>query len=171
MRNYVPALLIGSLILSGCGWSDSRANPKNWFGKSRSTEVAVADETTNTLLPRKRRGVFARAEKQDNSVLIDKITTMRIEPTNSGAIIYASGIAERQGAFDAKLRPDNPDLIPEDGVLTFSFRVNYPRQQTNVGSEFSRTVNDAYSLSSQSLAGVRSIRIVGARNAQESRRR
>ncbi|MHA6261719.1 hypothetical protein ACXYMO_00825 [Arenibacterium sp. CAU 1754] len=171
MRKFVPALVISSLILSGCGWSDSRVNPKNWFGRSKPVAAAPADGSTNPLIPAKRRGLLARPEKEDVSVPIDTITALRIEPTNSGAIIYASGVASRQGAFEARLRPDNPDLIPEDGVLNFTFRVVYPRNPTPVGSELSRTVHEAYSISAQTLSAVRTIRVSGARNAQESRRR
>ena len=168
MRIFLSVLLLGALTLSACGWRDSRINPRNWFGNSREVPVETVVET-NPLIPR-RSGL--RPAPVDTSVPIDRVTELRIEPTNSGAIVYASGIAQWQGAYNARLVPVNRTLTPdENGVLEFSFRVVYPRRSNAVGSEFSRTVHEAFSLSDQDLAAIRTIRVTGARNAQESRRR
>jgi hypothetical protein len=150
MRIPILLTLLASLVLASCGWRDSRVNPRNWFGNSRDVPVDTGP---------------------DASVPIGTITELRIEPTPSGAIVYASGIADRQGAFRARLVPDTDDLSAVDGVLGFTLRVEYPRDATPVGSEFSRTVHEAYTLSSQTLAQVRTIRVSGERNAKESRRR
>lgn len=170
MRKPLLLLLVSAIVLASCGWRDSRINPRNWFG--RGTEVAVAAETeTNPLIPQ-RSGVFRRPAAVDRSVLIGRVTELRIEPTNSGAIVLATGIAERQGAYAARLRPVDPDLLPdENGVLSFTFNVNYPRRATATGSELTRTINEAFSISRQNLVGVRAIRVEAAQNAQESRRR
>jgi len=168
MRKTVILLVLASLVLSSCGWRDSRVNPRNWFGDSRS-EARVPQETTqtNALIPPARRGIFARPEAEDRSVLIAEVTALRIEPTNSGAIILATGTASRQGGYASELRllDDSPD-----GVLSYEFRVVYPVEQTPTGSALTRTVNEAITLTRQDLAGIRTIRVIAAQNQRESRR-
>ncbi|PJE37465.1 hypothetical protein CVM52_06780 [Pseudooceanicola lipolyticus] len=171
MRKSISLILIASLITASCGWRDSRVNPRNWFGNSRDVPVEVVDAEANPLIPRQRRGALAREERPDASVPIASVIELNVEPTTSGAIVHATGIAERQGAFQARLVPDNPELEPTDGVLSFSFRVLYPNQATPVGSEFSRTIHEAYSLTLDELARIRVIRVVAAGNARETRRR
>ncbi|MEC7259247.1 MAG: hypothetical protein VXW58_15670, partial [Pseudomonadota bacterium] len=140
MRRSILVFLVATLALSSCGWRDSRINPRNWFGNSREVRATeTVAEPTNPLIPR-RSSILDRAPQDDLSVPIATVTEMRIEPTNSGAILYASGVAQRQGAFQARLVPANAELIPdEDGVLSFSLRVVYPQGATRVGSEHSRT--------------------------------
>jgi len=170
MRTPIILITLTSFILASCGWRDSRANPRNWFGGGREVAVVEPAEDVNPLIPQ-RNNTFRRGEEPDRSVLIGTITSLRVEPTPAGAIIYATGIADRQGAFRARLVPDNEALEPEDGVLTFGLRVVYPNEPTAVGSEFSRTIHEAFTVTSQTLSQVRTIRVEGARNAQESRRR
>ncbi|KPD12444.1 hypothetical protein [Phaeobacter sp. 11ANDIMAR09] len=172
MRKSLALLLTGTLVLAGCGgWSESRINPGNWFGKSRSTPVAAASEaeTVNPLLPDKgRKSIFARAEKEDLAVPVSTISELRVEPTPNGAIIYASGIASRQGAHELELRR-LPDTAED--TLEYTFHVLYPVGPTPAGSEHSRTVRAAVSVTEQSLRGIRTIRVSGAENARETRRR
>lgn len=172
MKTPIALLLMTSLILASCGWRDSRVNPRNWFGEARSTQVpaeAAEDGTpVNPLVPRARRGVFQRPEAEDRSQPIARVTALRVERTSTGAIISATGIAARQGAFNSELRRD-PDA-PE-GTLSYTFRVVYPKDATPVGSDLTRTIQDAVSLTHQDLAGIRTIRVSGAENAQQTRRR
>lgn len=171
MRKPLLLLLVASLVLASCGWRDSRVNPRNWFGRSKEVAVVTDTATVNPLIPR-RSSVLERRKTVDRSVKIGRVTELRIEPTNVGAIIYASGIADRQGAYLAQLRPLNQDLIPdENGVMVFDFVVTYPSRATAQGSELTRTVHEAYTISAQHLAGIRVIRVEAAQNAQESRRR
>ena len=182
MRISLSVLLVAILGLSACSsWRESRANPGNWFGNNNQVQVeeAVADtggplvdtEPDNALIPADRRGLFDRPDEVDVSVPIGTVTELRVDPTNNGAIIYASGVADRQGAFDARLVIDEANLEADDGVLNLSFRVVYPEDPTPVGSEFSRTVHDAYTISAQAFSQVRVIRVSGARNTMETRRR
>lgn len=174
MRKTILILTATSLVLASCGWRDSRVNPRNWFGNSReAAQVQTgAEQEVNPLIPAGRRGVFAKPERPDTSVEIDTVTELRVEPTNTGAIVYAAGIAARQGAYGARLTPSNDDILPdENGVLSLSFRVNYPRRGSSTGSEFSRTVHEAFSLNKQQLERIRVIRVTAARNARETRRR
>lgn len=171
MRKPLALILAGSLVLAGCGgWRDSRVNPTNWFGKSRSVPVAAeVGEEVNPLIPEKqRRGIFAPKETEDTSVLVGEISALRIEPTPTGAIVRATGVAERQGAHKLELRQVSDSAA---GTLEFDFRVLYPDATTPTGSIHSRTIHAAVTLSKQDLAGIRVIRVSGATNARDSRRR
>lgn len=172
MRKSLALFLAGTLILAGCGgWRDSRANPGNWFGKSRSAPVAVevADDV-NPLIPSPGEGksIFAREEAEDLSVLVAEISALKIEPTPTGAIIYVTGVADRQGAHHLELRlveGSAPD------TLEFTFNTLYPDDATETGSIHSRTVHAAATVSDQDMAGIRTIRVSGANNARDSRRK
>lgn len=168
MKTTLTLLVSTSLILSACGWRDSRVNPSNWFGQP---EPVAVDESANPLVPKKRNSILSRPEAVDTSVLIASVTSLQIDPTPSGAIILAEGVASRQGAYDAELRPVNTELVSEDGVLELEFRVVYPVTNTAVGNNRSREVFEAYSLTRQQLTGVRLVRVRAAQNALESRRR
>ncbi|MEW2911505.1 hypothetical protein [Leisingera sp. JC11] len=124
----------------------------------------------NPLLPQESnaRGIFAKKPPEDKSVLVSRIDGLEIERTSTGAIIHATGIAARQGAFDVELRRVEGT---EEGVLTYDFRIVYPEEPTITGSEFSRTLHAARTLSNQDLQEVRLVRVNGETNARESRRR
>lgn len=172
MRKPVYLFLATSLFLVGCGgWSDSRVNPRNWFGESRNVAVQNSEATgeVNPLIPPKK--ATARSEEPDRHVLVTTVTALQIEPTLSGAIIRATGLVARQGAYEIELRPVNEDDTPEDGVLAYTFYVRYPNGPTPVGPEKARLVEVAHSLTRQELAQVRTVRVTGATNSRESRRR
>ncbi|AVO36575.1 hypothetical protein [Pukyongiella litopenaei] len=172
MRKPLTFLLVASTLLSGCGgWRDSGWNPSNWFGRGRSVSVDAPPEAVNPLIPEGRRGIFQRPEKEDRSELIAAVRELRIERDPNGAIVYATGLASRNGAYAARLRLETEDLPPEDGVITFTFRVTYPSDPTPTGTERTRTIVEAHSLSTQELQGVKAIRVIAAQNALESRRR
>ncbi|UTS80324.1 hypothetical protein [Phaeobacter piscinae] len=174
MQRSLALLLVGAVALSGCGFRDSRVNPLNWFGGSDEVEVVeTSGEPVNPLIPVQNRvSVFARPDAVDESVLVQSVTDMRVERTPTGAIVYATGIAARQGAYGVELRLDEADrdARTRDATLDFTFRAIYPDTRTALGSERTRTLRAAVSLSQQQLASVRSIRVVAAQNARESRR-
>ena len=173
MRISIAVLLITGITLSGCNsWQGSRANPSNWFGKSKDTETtAVANAgQVNPLIPQNSdTGLFSKSSgpEEDFSLPVASVTELRIEKTPSGAIIYASGLASRQGAHDVRLKL-NEDT--EANTLEYSFRVVYPEYPTPIGSETSRTIRVATSLTHQSLAGIKVIRVSSEGNARETRR-
>lgn len=173
MKTSLSVLVVAGLLLSSCGgWRDSRINPGNWFGNSRSVPVAATATETNPLMPgTSRKGMFSRPDPVDYSLPIAKVTELRIEPTPTGAIVYAEGVAARQGPFSTELRRVTTEEEVEKGVMSFSFRVVYPTDATFVGNERSRTVHEAYTLRAQDLDGVKLVRVVGRDNALESRRR
>jgi len=173
MRITFGALLIGTLLLSSCGgWRDARINPSNWFGKSRDSRTEVVAEDVNPLIPVDETKVNLLGsrdddESDDRSLPIAVIKDMRIERTSVGAILTVDGEAARNGAFDARLVPSE---VQKPGRLDYTFRVTYPKDATYRGTEATRTIRAAVSLSNQDLDGVRVIRVVGKENARETRR-
>lgn len=174
MHKTLSVLLVALMSLSACGgWRDSRANPSNWFGRSAPAPVEVSADDANALVPQQGdgRGLFARPEAEDNSVPIAVIDELRINPTPTGAIILASGTATRQGAFNAQLVRQRSEELTSSGTMEFSFRVDYPDYATAQGTVRSRMIDEAITVSSKELEGIRVVRVVGQQNALESRRR
>lgn len=162
----VPALIVAGFVLAGCG---SQLNPFNWFGGSREV-VTVAEGETNPLIPAQRSNLIQRPEAVYQGVPVDQVTELRIERTRSGAIVLASGLAARQGASQARLSPQ-PVAEGDDAQLrTYVFNVVYPAFDTAVGPETTRQVTVAQSISAEALDEIRTIRVVAARNARETRR-
>lgn len=171
MQKPLSVLLVTSLFLAGCGgWRDSRVNPTNWFGKSRSERVQPAEDA-NPLLPKKTRGVFSKPEPEDLTVPITEVTELRVEQTTTGVIIYAEGVAARQGPFEVELRPVTTPEEEAEGTLSLEFRVLYPRQATPVGTAHSRTVHAAHSMTKYEISSIRTIRVVAEQNVRTTRRR
>lgn len=155
-------LVVLALTLAACGRS----------GRQEAPPAGDLDalQASNPLLPKKADKVRAKVAADTGGVAIASITKLEVDPTTAGAIIMVEGLAERQGAYDARLIP-----LPQDesqkGVLSYALKVYYPRQTTPVGSEATRKVIVAQSVSAQQLANVRLIRVTGAQNAREVRRR
>ena len=174
MHKSLSVLLVVTMSLSACsGWRDSGANPSNWFGSSTPAPTEVSADDANALVPQKgdAKGLFERPDAEDNSVLIAVINELRIDPTPAGAIIYAAGTAIRQGAFNAQLARVGSEELSKNGIMEFTFRVDYPEYATVQGTERARMVSEAVTVSTQELEGIRMVRVVGQQNALESRRR
>lgn len=171
MRKPLMLLLTTSLFLSACGWRDARVNPRNWFGQSRAVAVESVKQT-NPLIPQ-RSALRRNREAEDTSVVIAAITELRINPTPTGAILLATGLADRQGGFNAELRLDESTSDPDaaNDTLSYTFRITYPGPLTATGTAHTRTISVAQSLSKFDLRNIRLIRVQGAQNAIESRRR
>jgi hypothetical protein len=170
MRRPVILLLAASLTLAACsGWGNSRLNPGNWFGKSRELSAEDIAAGANPLLPAPR--AFERKAGTDGHVPVTTVTELTIERTLTGAILRASGIAARQGAYAARLTPITTKEDAEKGILSYALEVIYPVNPRPVGSEPTRTVLVAKDLSNQDLQGVRLIRVSAAGNSRETRRR
>lgn len=174
MHKLLFVLVAAGLTLTACSrWSESRVNPSNWFGSSTPAPAETSPNDANALVPQQSEGtgLFARPEAEDTSVPIARIDELRIDPTPAGAIVYASGTAIRQGAYNARLSQVFSEENQKNGILEFTFRVNYPRAETRQGPEQSRMVSDAVNISAQELQSIRLVRVVGQQNALESRRR
>ncbi len=140
-------------LLAGCsGVRESRLNPFNWFGASRASQVST---TT--------------AEVSDPRVLVARVVSLRIDRLPGGAILRAVGLPERQGYFEAVLKPRN-DEKPVKGVLTYEFRLMPPETATPAGTPRSREVLVGRFVSDQALAGVRVIRVLARDNRRSLRR-
>ena len=100
---------------------------------------------------------------------IDRVTALRIERTPSGVIVHAEGLPPRQGYWDAELVAEN-DGRPEDGVVSYVFRIIPSAAGTRVGTPYSREVHVAAFLSNVALNGVSQIRVTGVQNSMIARR-
>jgi len=172
MRKSLAGLLILSMTLSACGgWRDSRVNPSNWFGNSRSAPTDdSASAQTNPLIPEQTGSIFRRspAEEVYEGTPVDQITKLTIERTSTGAIILVEGTTLRQGAYDVRLTSDT-DGEPVNGVLELALEAVQP-DTTPQGPERTRTVTTGRALTDRELAAISSIRVVGGRNVMTTRR-
>ena len=173
MRKTLPIILISTLTLTACGAvRESRINPFNWFGQSRS-EAVQTQKNTNPLIPERSGGLFAGLRAQDAEYLgrpFEQVTALTIERIPGGAIIRATGLAARQGYYAVQLTPATEDELPVDGVLTYRLEGVRPSKNTPVGTTPTREVIAARRITDQDLSGVRSIRVEGQLNALVSRR-
>lgn len=196
MRGVVSVLLIGTLVLTSCsGWRDSRVNPSNWFGKSRSTAVETSARTSQVVAPDDRQtnnplidaensnqlvrrnvttvqrtGIFRRRNKEVlyEGTLVDEVTDLSVERTPTGAIVRVTGLPNREGAFDVRLLRVNRDG-PVDGVLEYTLNAVQP-VQTPVGTARTREVEAGVFVSNDLLQEVREIRVIAERNVRSTRR-
>lgn len=168
MIRSISVLLISGMVLSGCGSvRDSGLNPFNWFGRSAPSTVD-ADANVNPLIPRKRRSLV-RPEKTYQGRPVGDVTDVTVERIPGGAIIRATGIADRQGPYEVQLTKD--DAGSSGNTMSYVFNVVTARGAAAGGSAASRRVTVATYLTEKELAGIRRIRVSGARNARESTRR
>lgn len=171
MRRIAILLVVSSMVLSACsGWRDSRVNPSNWFGKSRSAPAPVATaENPNPLIP-ERTGIFRKDKREVyEGTLLREVTDVVIERTSSGAIVRVTGMSSLQGAYDVRLTSET-DGEPLDGVLTFSLKAVQPENQ-GVGTTSGRTVRVGRFVSNQVLERTSTVRIVADTNVRTTRRR
>ncbi len=174
MRNLVTVAALSALVLSGCGFRESRANPFNWFGRSQEVQTSAPKEV-NPLIPTRTGGLFrsgrARLEAALNATTpIGTISDLSVERVPGGAIIRATGFDARQGTYRARLVPNVDDEIPEDGVLIYRFERLSPTYSTPAGTQASREVTVARRVTDAQLRGVREIRVLAAGNALYVRR-
>ncbi|TRD18996.1 hypothetical protein [Palleronia caenipelagi] len=107
------------------------------------------------------------SEPVESATLIAEIQTLAVSQTPSGAVIRATGLADRQGYHSGALVP-LPDGDPS--TLSYVFEIGEPVEATRVSTPRSREVTVATVVSNQNLIGVREIRVSAARNAQAVRR-
>ncbi|MEL7125755.1 MAG: hypothetical protein AAGK30_05970 [Pseudomonadota bacterium] len=175
MTKFTVLLLIGAMALGACS---TRLNPFNWFGRGQSEPVASPQEAeeVNPLIPQSERVRLNLFGLRDDDAEypggpVDQVSDLVIERVPGGAVIRAAGVPDYQGAFGVRLQPANDDEVPEDGVLTYRLEVIRPDGARVGGPERVRTVTAARRVTDNQLAGVRTIRVEGLRNAQTSQRR
>lgn len=170
MRTFLTLLVISTMVLSSCSsWRESRANPSNWFGKSRSAPVAASAENPNPLIP-EQTSIFRKDKREIyRGTPIDQITELTIERTSNGAIVKVTGVSRLQGAFDVRLVSETKGE-PVDGVLTFTLKAQQPTDQ-GLGNTTTRTVRTGRHISNQVLEQTKTVRVIGERNERTTRRR
>ncbi|MDJ0827748.1 MAG: hypothetical protein QNJ16_19855 [Rhodobacter sp.] len=151
MGRLIVALMLVTTVAACSRVAESRFNPFNWFGRSEQATVVATNPNA------------------DPRPLIAQITSLQVEQVPSGAIIRATGLPNRQGFFDGDLVPLNAEA-PQDGVLSYQFRISAPFVRTRVGTPQSREVLVGRFVSEQTLQGVRQIRVSGSANALAVRR-
>lgn len=171
MRKIILSGLAASLMLTACGsMRDSGLNPFNWFGRSRSEPVSAESGPVNPLIPQRGGGIFARrAEPEYFAPPVDTIADLAVERVAGGAIIRAKGIAATQGSWDARLVKD--EEASTETVLVYTLMARKTNLRELVGPAHSREVVVAKHLTDSDLAGIRTIRVKGARNVHSTTRR
>lgn len=155
----MPTRLILSLCvlatLAGCARiSESRLNPFNWFSGAQSDAESFVPPDPVEADPRP---------------LVAQVTALQVARTPGGAIIRATGLPPTQGFYGAGLLVEDFGE-PQEGVLTYQFRVVPPPETARVSTRQSREIIVGQFLSNQALEGVRVIRVVGASNVMSTRR-
>ena len=154
LTRLVPFVLV--LAVAGCGFSQSRLNPFNWFG---------GDQEEATLEPE---GGYAQAEA-DYRPLVAQVTRLEVKPTQGGAIVSAAGLPPTQGWWDAELIAEN-DGFAVDGVMSYRFVLMPPSADSpaarRVLTPESREVTVAAYINNVRLTDVRKIVVTGANNAR-----
>lgn len=167
MRKQVLALLVVTMTVTACGTvRESRLNPFNWFGRSTSVAVEPSESEVNPLIPR-RNMILSAPERSYQGTPVETVTELFIRRVPGGAIIEVTGVMRSAGSFDVRLtRVDSaqPDR------LVYSMRALQPRTTAGVGSDHSRTVTAALTLTDQELAGIRAIEVRAQRNVRTTRR-
>lgn len=178
MERRVFLGLAAAGLLAGCGgFRESRINPRNWFGRSRSRrrEAATAEPGTNPLIPEKEEsGLFDSLRKRGKDVPyagtpVAEISALAVERATGGAIVRVRGLAAQQDIHDVRLIPGTPDAEPVDGILGYELRAVHPPLSTATELR-PREVQAAVFVSDKTLESVREIRVRGLRNERLSRR-
>lgn len=145
------------LGLTACSGGDFSLNPFNWFSKPGEADYVALEPSEGWDY------------SQDRRLVVDQVTSLRLERTTAGVIVHATGLPPRLGYWDAELVAEN-DGEPVDGVMTYVFRIATPRWATNASTPYARTVQVAEFISNAALRDVRTIRVVGDRNVMTARR-
>ena len=159
MRKTLIVLLLASVALGGCGRiRNSWVNPFNWFGGG-ATEVAQvqsaqADADAVSVIP-------------DDRGLVARVSEVHFDRYPGGLIVRATGVTPEQGWSDAELvaRP-----VDEHGVKVYDFRALEPIDATDIGTERSRQITAAKTISNHDLESIRRIVVQGESNAMGGNR-
>jgi hypothetical protein len=155
MQRRAVLILPVAALVAGCGFTESRLNPFNWFGGG--------EEEVATFVP-------PDPVEADTRPLIAEVTALSIERTPGGAIVRATGLPPTQGFWGAGLLVENRGVADDGGTLTYQFRVLPPEDPASASTRQSREIVVGLFLTNQALEGVRAIRVVAEGNARVARR-
>lgn len=171
MRKPVTLLILATLVLTSCSSvRESRFNPGNWFGSSQPDPEAmnVADAEVNPLIPRRRASIFFNNQAEAFAGRpIAEINELLVERRPGGAIIRATGTADRAGPFDVRLIPDIE--ASTDSTLVLDLKALQSAGPRSVGAR-ARQVTVGQWVTDQELRGIRTITVRSANNARSVRR-
>ncbi|WP_376874017.1 hypothetical protein [Albirhodobacter sp. R86504] len=146
--------------LSGCGFSESRINPMNWWGGGAPDVTTLEPEEGYAEAP------------NDNRIEIAQLTQLDLKKVHGGVMVVAKGLPPTQGWWDAELMPVG-DGEPVEGELTFRFVVSEPLpdtpERTRVLNAGSREITVATFVSIYKLDGVRTITVAAANGTRSVR--
>lgn len=151
---HIITFALTATLLTGCGISETRLNPFNWFGSDENEET-VEDVTV--------------VESREVRPLIAEVTSVVLEETPGGVIIRATGLPPEQGWHNAALVSETRGR-PVNGILTFAFRAVPPAEPMRASTVQSREIVVGRFVSNITLNEVREIRIVAEQNSRVSRR-
>ena len=171
MRKPATLMILATVALTGCAAvNESRFNPFNWFGSSQPDPDAVnpAGATVNPLIPPRRASIFRdNQEEAYEGIPIADVTELLVERRPGGAIVRATGQANRVGPFDVRLTRSEQDS--DETTLVLDLRALQSPGPRNTGPR-ARQVTVAVAFSDQDLRGIRTITVRGANSARSVRR-
>ena len=157
MLRKLTILVVIAVSLAGCSRvSSSKLNPLNWFDR--------APETTNEAAVQRKPLVPAQTEVMivDARVLIETLSSASLDPSASGAILRATGVAASQGFFNAELV-----LVDvTNGVLTYDFRIERPTGYEAIGPTASRQITVATLIDAAVLRGIKAVVVRGGNGSK-----
>lgn len=167
MKTPLTILILSAVVLTSCGSvRESRYNPFNWFGRSTAERVETAEDV-NPLIPQRRASVlFDEGDSTYDGSLVGDVTELVVERRPGGAILRATGVADDPGPHDVRLVKDEAASTAE--MLVYALRAD--QQPGPRGPESARRVTVGLWLTDNDLAGIRTIRVTGARGARTARR-
>lgn len=171
MKNLLCAFFVVGMV-SSCGLGNSSAGSS---ANGLSSASSAGSGSSANIFGRRnrveRQNVDAvNAVSADGRTLVALVKTAKIERTRDGGIVHARAVMPRQGYYDAKLVSADAFKPDENGVLVLEFRAKEPQFNTVQSTERSREVDVGVFLSNQTLANIRSIRIVSRQNQVTLRR-
>lgn len=147
MKNCV-VLSTSILILAGCSEGNlGNLNPLTWFGNDSQTAEASVDLVV-----------------EDARIMVPQVTNVSQFPITNGLIITASGMPNTQGFWDPVLLPLN-DEMPMDGYINYELKASAPTEEPNVGTNESRQLEAALTITEDKLENVIGIRVIALENS------
>ncbi|GGG75640.1 hypothetical protein GCM10011415_25270 [Salipiger pallidus] len=165
MKSLTMLVLAGSVVAGCATVRESRVNPMNWFGRSAPVPASVEQGSAgpvNTLIPARRQSIVWGREEVYGGQPIETIDELLIERRPGGAIIRATGIADRAGPFDVRLVED--EAASTGGIKAYRMLALQSAGPRSTGPR-ARMVTVADWLTDQELFGVSQIRVSGRANA------
>jgi hypothetical protein len=144
------ALLLSCLALAGCG---SSWNPFNW---GQTEEVIIRSEGGDAGSP-------DMLTVPDPRPQMPRVVALSIDRMPTGAILTARGLPPRQGWWGAELVPVPAARAPA-GTLAFVFKAVPAPAPQQVGTERSREVVVARTITLGALEGMSRIVVVAGEN-------